>query len=332
MHHSVESHRSLGNGLEDEDEVDEDALARLADSFHSEGGRGSARKKVSWSKERATRGGSLGRSRGPLMSPINRAPPPLAALSNGHAEDDQDLTSRGRPVTRDIPLDESQTEWAVESTAQRRSSRASRKGAGMVFLGVWALFGVGTLVGSKRGLPTDTGIRVGRVIQREGAAILPDIPTPIVSKPIDNLPSIPTTKPSPHAPLSYDDLQFSHDPYTRAEDPERDHDDGPTTDYIIGRISAWICTTLYLTSRLPQIWKNYVRKSVEVSSFMLVVLDVSNILCLHRVCPSRFSYSLFWETRYMSHRSYLRLSLASRNLKQQRSSKRVYRAYYVTYL
>ncbi len=26
--------------------------------------------------------------------------------------------------------------------------------------------------------------------------------------------------------------------------------------HLIGRISAWICTTLYLTSRLPQIWKN----------------------------------------------------------------------------
>lgn len=25
---------------------------------------------------------------------------------------------------------------------------------------------------------------------------------------------------------------------------------------LIGRISAWICTTMYLTSRLPQIWKN----------------------------------------------------------------------------
>jgi hypothetical protein len=26
--------------------------------------------------------------------------------------------------------------------------------------------------------------------------------------------------------------------------------------HVIGRISAWTCTTLYLTSRLPQIWKN----------------------------------------------------------------------------
>ncbi|EJD36578.1 hypothetical protein AURDEDRAFT_154575 [Auricularia subglabra TFB-10046 SS5] len=38
---------------------------------------------------------------------------------------------------------------------------------------------------------------------------------------------------------------------------------------IIGRISAWTCTTLYLTSRLPQIWKNFVRKSCEGLSMAL---------------------------------------------------------------
>jgi hypothetical protein len=31
---------------------------------------------------------------------------------------------------------------------------------------------------------------------------------------------------------------------------------GPDWERIIGRMSAWLCTTLYLTSRLPQIWRN----------------------------------------------------------------------------
>lgn len=38
-----------------------------------------------------------------------------------------------------------------------------------------------------------------------------------------------------------------------------DHDwEEPYPDYerFIGRTSAWLCTTLYLTSRLPQIWEN----------------------------------------------------------------------------
>jgi len=36
------------------------------------------------------------------------------------------------------------------------------------------------------------------------------------------------------------------------------HNDDEPIDFkqLVGRISAWCCTTLYLTSRLPQIWKN----------------------------------------------------------------------------
>ena len=32
---------------------------------------------------------------------------------------------------------------------------------------------------------------------------------------------------------------------------------------MIGRIFAWICTTLYLMSRVPQIYKNYKRRSID---------------------------------------------------------------------
>ena len=35
-----------------------------------------------------------------------------------------------------------------------------------------------------------------------------------------------------------------------------DHLPPPSFQRIFGRISAWACTTLYLSSRLPQIWKN----------------------------------------------------------------------------
>ncbi|KAH9808020.1 PQ loop repeat-domain-containing protein [Melampsora americana] len=41
---------------------------------------------------------------------------------------------------------------------------------------------------------------------------------------------------------------------------------------LIGRISAWLCAILYLTSRLPQIWKNFCRKSVEGLSITLFVM------------------------------------------------------------
>lgn len=41
---------------------------------------------------------------------------------------------------------------------------------------------------------------------------------------------------------------------------------------LIGRTSAWLCAILYLTSRLPQIWKNFCRKSVEGLSMTLFVM------------------------------------------------------------
>ncbi|MBW0527812.1 hypothetical protein O181_067527 [Austropuccinia psidii MF-1] len=41
---------------------------------------------------------------------------------------------------------------------------------------------------------------------------------------------------------------------------------------ILGRTSAWSCCLLYLTSRLPQIWKNYRRQSVQGLSILLFVM------------------------------------------------------------
>lgn len=277
---SVESrHTALSAGADEaEDEVDEAALARLADSFHSEGGR-STRKKVSWSRERA---GSIGRVHAPALSPIHR---PLSSIFPTGPQEEQDFSDRGRPATREVPLDGAQHEWAVESS-KRRSSRASRKGAGMVFLGVWALFGVGTLAGSKRGIATDSAIRFGRVLTTV-TAHTGSTPIPTPTKIPDTL--VNTAEEAPASPvdtpISFDDLQFEEPIIpARADDPDDSHD-GPSTDYIVGRISAWICTTLYLTSRLPQIWKNYARKSVEglsislfVFAFMGNLLYVSSIL------------------------------------------------------
>ncbi|KAL7006083.1 hypothetical protein EMMF5_004421 [Cystobasidiomycetes sp. EMM_F5] len=40
---------------------------------------------------------------------------------------------------------------------------------------------------------------------------------------------------------------------------------------LIGRLSAWICVVFYLTSRMPQIWKNFRRRSVEGLSMLLFI-------------------------------------------------------------
>jgi len=268
---------------EDEDEVDGDALARLADSFHSEGGRGT--QKVSWStsQERRTRGGSLGRSRSrPVISPISRINPSLPIpTSPTLLPQDHDYTDRGRTVSREIPLiDDAQNEWAAESSAQRRSSRASRKSAGMVFLSMWALFSIGTLAGARRG---KRDVRVGRLLLRDDLTLSKSVyAPPLDATGRDPLDMTFDGRPKPNdKPVSFGQLQFLDD----IPLPDPHEEDGPSTEYIIGRISAWACTTLYLTSRLPQIWKNYVRKSIEglsislfVFAFMGNVLYVASIL------------------------------------------------------
>ncbi|GJJ73247.1 solute carrier family 66 (lysosomal lysine-arginine transporter), member 1 [Entomortierella parvispora] len=47
--------------------------------------------------------------------------------------------------------------------------------------------------------------------------------------------------------------------------------DEPTDVNIVqlGRIFAWVCTVFYLSSRMPQLWKNYKRKSVQGLSILM---------------------------------------------------------------
>ncbi|PWN37735.1 uncharacterized protein FA14DRAFT_108685, partial [Meira miltonrushii] len=47
--------------------------------------------------------------------------------------------------------------------------------------------------------------------------------------------------------------------------------ESPSLERVIGRISAWTCTILYMTSRLPQIWTNMQRKSVQGLSILLFI-------------------------------------------------------------
>lgn len=120
-----------------------------------------------------------------------------------------------------------------QDPSQRRSSRATRHGANLVLMSACALFGFGALAGLWHG---DTTSFSGKVLS-SGPKFYASA---IVSRGLD-------------APL-----------------PEIPHE-SPSMERIFGRIFAWLCATLYLTSRLPQIWKNYTRKSVEGLSMYLFV-------------------------------------------------------------
>ena len=231
---------------EAEDEVDEDALAALADSFHSDSGR----KRVSWSQERyvSGRGGSTSRTRSGGHASMSPLTPLYSASSTGIPGNSAgSVNGRGRPLERqvqivDSPIEVSDLEGGTEAVHRsvsrslvraRRNSRASQRSARLVFLGVWALFGIGAISQRNRSASSSHGI-----VLTNTASPSPSYPTAISSL---------YSSDTPEEPTSMDFLLEQ----TASSGPEE-----PSSERIIGRIFAWACTTLYLTSRLPQIWKN----------------------------------------------------------------------------
>ncbi|KAH9854234.1 PQ loop repeat-domain-containing protein [Lenzites betulinus] len=271
--HSIEPRTA---SYDEDEEVSEEALARLADSFHSEGGRSSRRKHLAWGHD-----SFQGRSRHPTISPpghmhssLHMTVPPLSADEAAAA-----AATRGRPSIRAADLAEAgEQEW-LSGNPQRRSSRASRKGATMVFLGVWALFGVGSFTAGRKGTSTSLVERTGRIWSRAEVPVAAVDPAVV---PESQLGSPVTPAQLSGAPIDFSSLYVDGD-YSTFNDPPP----GPTLEHIIGRISAWICTTLYLTSRLPQIWKNYARKSVEgLSIFLFIFAFLGNFFYVASILTS----------------------------------------------
>lgn len=210
-----------------EDDVDDAAMAAMSDSFHSEGGRTNRRKLVSWNSERYGRSGSIGRSQ------VGPSHPSLQITASQQNVADID---RGRSMQREGEVEEAENLSRSRTVSTHRtSSRASRRGAGMVFLGVWALFGIGTLAGNRAG--SNSVSNIGRVLSRQSMSI----PTS------DAAAATPTAFASPAIDMDFGDLVLND-----SDIPS----DGPSNQRVLGRIFAWSSTTLYMTSRLPQIWKN----------------------------------------------------------------------------
>lgn len=77
-----------------------------------------------------------------------------------------------------------------------------------------------------------------------------------ISHPMSYLPSALPHLPTPTADTGFDTTFILVEHPSGHDHPGPPIDQPPDYKRIIGRISAWACTTLYLTSRLPQIWKN----------------------------------------------------------------------------
>ncbi|KAJ6623539.1 PQ loop repeat-domain-containing protein [Mycena sp. CBHHK59/15] len=123
-------------------------------------------------------------------------------------------------------------------------------GASLVFLSIFALFSIGTLASTQSGALRSRSTNLGRVLNVP-VAVAPSTAAPVLD--INAAQFLGSDDRPPHVP--------DHDPIPT----------DPSNERVIGRIFAWLCTTLYLTSRLPQIWKNFVRKSVEGLSMYLFI-------------------------------------------------------------
>ncbi|KJA27109.1 hypothetical protein HYPSUDRAFT_131638 [Hypholoma sublateritium FD-334 SS-4] len=271
-------HNASRTREQEEDEFEEEIPSGMMDSFRSERGPGEHSKRVSWSVERhAGRAASVGR-------PVVSLPP--TAL---HVISDEPVPF---PRSADAQLGSStqQSSDHVESVStiiSSRGSRASRKGSTMVFLSVWALFGIGTFANQRSAVPSGS-TSAGQVLSSTNLYDPTSIPIALAGHSafsprdlsVEGESAFDFGSRSSHT-VTYNEL---------AVDPHEPHED-PTSEQILGRIFAWLCTTLYLTSRLPQIWKNYARKSVEGLSMYLFVFAflgncfyVSSIL----ISPRRF--------------------------------------------
>jgi len=169
-------------------------------------------------------------------------------------------------------------------TSIRRNSR-KRATAPIVLFGAWLLFSLGDSSTQVNRSPQRPRLPPGVIIQRLPPmySTLNDPPTPsFLSSSL-----VPSPEPSAYSPpevvVNYN---CTKEQFRGLELEE------PSMKRIIGRISAWLCTTLYLTSRLPQIWKN-VRAPFPPSNF--VVQLTRPYYSIHagrlKASPCRFLYA-----------------------------------------
>lgn len=191
---------------------------------------------------------------GPMDNIASILSPMTTLTTDLPAEGEARVDDRGRSRSRagDSLMSEDQVRSLTGPRA--KSAGASRRGASIVFLGVWAFFGVGKFMG--RGLTGGNEVAgVGVVLDGSSA----NVPVAAVSPaPIPSLSAGSTV--TPLVNLTFPRTVDEDDDPLPVPPPPPEH---PSTERIIGRISAWTCAVLYLTSRLPQIWKNVSRTLIK---------------------------------------------------------------------
>ncbi|GJN88562.1 hypothetical protein Rhopal_001528-T1 [Rhodotorula paludigena] len=215
----------------------------------------------------------------------------------------------------EIPAASEANEVLRHAQRQRTSSSrsrppVSRRSTSVVFLSVGALFTFGQLrPGGGLGTMSAASGRAWSSAPAPApiAAALPDLRHPAFFLPPDTpAPSssvLDSALPSRLHERSTFPLDVSTGPSSTyvAFDAADEPDDMPFPpsgidwERLIGRISAWICTTAYLTSRLPQIWQNFRRRSCEglamtlfAAAFLGNSLYVASVLASPRATTSGY--------------------------------------------
>ncbi|XP_006458051.1 hypothetical protein AGABI2DRAFT_190426, partial [Agaricus bisporus var. bisporus H97] len=270
--HSEGPYASSTHQEQSETDIHGYGASGLADSFHSEGGRATGKRRVSWSVERhSSRPRSVGGLSTIASSVISHTP--LAYVTRGRSLGRNPEDPAGDPEAT-IP----DSTFSPSMAEARRNSRAGKRSATMVFLGAWALFGVGTIARNRADLDIKTPMNVGRVLS---ATHTQDATTPVTAFAFE--PTMVLQGQSIEANGIF--LSFENQNTPPIEPPS--HEPHHFTERILGRMFAWLCTTLYLTSRLPQIWKNYVRKSVEgLSMYLFVFAFLGNVFYVASILSS----------------------------------------------
>lgn len=145
----------------------------------------------------------------------------------------------------------------------RPNPSTTRRGSSMLLLGVGAFFAFQQLPQPHRDL----------TLMRKPTTVLSTTTTP--RSDLNDLPQATTMITTPRHPI------MVHLPMgTMPSHRRRRHRRPPLKlSQLVGRISAWLCTLLYMTSRLPQIWTNFQRRSVKgLSLFLFVSAFTANVL------------------------------------------------------
>ncbi|PWN93158.1 hypothetical protein FA10DRAFT_257509 [Acaromyces ingoldii] len=241
------------------------------------------------------RGRDMTRTAGRILEASTSKTPPNAESSSadggGQAQPMATATAAANdPTLAEQPKRRGLLGRFIKRTRNSAStSPTARKRTGIVFLGIWALFALRRPTQQPES-STAAPYSLGRVLHGDEAQ------APLHWDQATHVHFL--SRPIPQHPVTLFYHQVARKPGHGRGDDERNKGDNtkhrhrssdrpgpppapgggpsdlppsPSWERILGRISAWICTVLYMTSRLPQIWENHVRKSVQGLSILLFI-------------------------------------------------------------